>query len=304
MKKRYFVWSIRDRFKTYENALTEIGHMPTRDLSQAGFCFYDIENERKWKVIKPPHRRNIPYFIYPHSPTSHVWWDSMYPAWPVVTNFVNAEGQKKVMETYGYPYPITVIGWTSSDILPFTPTSKVKTLLLAPMHPLLSRGYPKEEGEYNPVVLQKLLDLEKHYDKLIIRYGGDLASHNFGNLLHHPKVQLQAAQYTKASSIQSILDSNVDVIISTSTHGYTAVALGKPTLFFYEDLPIHEWNMYPKHQNEYKPFRRFPINFDGTWDSIMAASVYNEKVENWKKLFIGEPFDKKLFIDTVRKNIT
>lgn len=303
MGKRYFVWSIRDRFLPYEKALATIGYRPTTDLSSAQLCFYDIENERKWKVIKPPNRKNIPYFIYPHSPTSHVWWDSMYPAWPVAMNFVNAEGQKKVMETYGYPHPITVTGWTSSDILPFKPATKVKTLLLAPMHPLKSRGYPKEEGVYNPIVLQKLLDLSDHYDRLIIRYGGDLEAHNFGNLINHPKVVIQTAMYNKTSTVMSIMDPDVDVVISTSTHGYTSCALGKPTLFFYEDIIIHEWNMYPTHQNEYKPFRRFPINFDGTWDSIMEATVYNEKVENWKKLFIGEPFNQKLFLDTVREHL-
>jgi hypothetical protein len=208
-----------------------------------------------------------------------------------------------MLEIFGYPFPIVNVGWTSSVILPFKPIEKVRTLMLAPMHPLASKGYPKEEGEYNPIVLQKLLDLSDHYDKLVIRYGGDLPSHNFGKLIHHPKVQMQLAAYTRSSTVQSILDPNIDVVISTSTHGYSSVALGKPTLFFCEDLPVHEWAHYPPHQKEFLPFRRFPINFDGTWDSIMAATVYNEKVENWKSLFIGRPFDKKLFIDTVRRYV-
>jgi hypothetical protein len=127
--------------------------------------------------------------------------------------------------------------------------------------------------------------------------------HNFGNLLNHPKIELEIAILNKNDTIKSITNPDIDLVISKSTFGYTSVALGKPTLFYGEHLPIYERNKHATNEEHYKHFRKFPVDFNGTWEQITRVAKHNQDIEEWKKLYIGKPFDKNLFLETIKMNI-
>jgi len=298
--RRYILFRSKDKHLAFENALKEAGHKEVSNLEEADFLLIDEEREASLDLIETATKNGVPIFIYPHGASEEIVWDGIRKSYPVRANFVFGEGQKRTMEAYGYKYPIIVVGWPYSEILPFHPCEP-RTILFAPSH-VVSTGYPRTDFESNPIVVEQLLALSGNYDKLIVRLGGTPEEHNLAGFWNSQKIIWQQAILKIRRSIQAIKE--VDLVISIHTFGYIAVALGKPTLFYMQDIPPHDIDPeYVLSFGKYKDFRMFPANFDGKWETLLSVTRHNEKVEEWRRQFIGRSFDKRLFLNTIERGL-
>jgi len=248
-------------------------------------------------------------FVYPHTGRPVLQWDGMYDPHPYVKAiFTFAEGGKLIPEMYGFKKPIHPVGWTYCKILPFKPKKDLKKkpkVLFAPIHVNGNAYLSKRERATNAECYSRLLQLGDQID-LTVRHLHKLEWNGLWKVRGVKIVKGKPDQ-----SIKEILTS--DVVITHQNMGYLAVASGIPTLFMSEYLvPMSassDANLrYVKSWPVYKDKLMFPLDFmpegskgKGSMDRIVEAMDSDEKIKAWRKMFIGEPFDKNLFVRTIKK---
>ena len=88
-----------------------------------------------------------------------------------------------------------------------------------------------------------------------------------------------------------------DLVISNGTIAYQAIALGKPTIMMNQLTPTREPHIKTHERLEaatshkYELYMRFPFDVsNGSLKSVMRDACKREP-KQWRKRFIGEPFD-------------
>ena len=291
-------WNNRDKADVYTNALLEAGYTIQNDYS-ADFMLIDYERSKQAEELK---KYKKPIFIYPHSTISDILWDGLYNAQKVTMNFAIGEGQRRVMEKYGYQYPICVCGWTYGKILPFSSTSGQR-LLFAPVHPNSSgKRLTDLDKNANKEAMTKIMDNSKLFRTITVRYSGELEDNGLA-AFKDSKVKFQVSDLRFRSSTDSI--ASADVVVSFGTFGYLSVSLGRPTIFYGQDVVPHNMVRSVQNYNKYKAFRDYPVDLASNSMRKVVDSVRksNPKVEEWKKLFIGRQFDKTLFLWMIKQYV-
>ena len=301
----FFALNNRDKGNTYIEALLDAGYTLKEDYD-VDFLLIDYERSKKREEIVNFIKKKKPVFIYPHSAISDILWDGMYDPLPVTCNFVSGVGQKKVMQSYGYKYPIEVCGWPYSELERFKSTTG-KKLLFAPIHPnSAGKKLLGEDKKSNYKTLKYILDNKRLFSSITLRYGGDLIDNGLDEF-KNSGIIMEKADYSIENSIKSI--KRTDLVVSFGTFGYLSVALGKPTIFYAQDVVPHNICHSVKSFRKYSNIRNFPIElFDKKFYGNMPyikklACEKNKSVEDWKKLFIGDPFNAEKFINIVKLNL-
>jgi len=227
--------------------------------------------------------------------------DIMRP-WPYTkASFVIAEGHAEVLRRIDYPCPIEVVGWTYTEIKKFQPSKpdgKLK-VLFAPIHPLGNVHLIEIDREINRQVFTRLLNMPEV--DLTVRYIGRMEENKLWPTRKAKFIHGQPDGTTDEIE-------RADVIISAFTHAYMAVALGKPLIMMGERTRPHAgnhlWTGWGEQWEKYKDYMEFPYNIcDVLDDPNKALKMMNRamdgsiKLEKWKKLFIGEPFNGDYFVD-------
>src|ERR1700690_3299216 len=134
---KFFAAMNPDSDVMWQEALLAAGFIETRDPAQAHFFLHDVVHTAKLGQ----YLQEKPNFITPHTPQSSFVWDGIWGAGiPTSCNFVAGEAGKQVMESYGYPYRVEVVGFNRCPVRAFTPTPG-NDLLIIPSHALEHGGY-------------------------------------------------------------------------------------------------------------------------------------------------------------------
>lgn len=251
------------------------------------------------RTIERAYEEGANVYIYSHGAMPITCWDGVWAPSDRISGYLaQSEGQKWVMETYGYPHPIHVIGWHYSKQRPFkaiSPTD-IKKVLFAPWHPH-GDGWILPEGKaLNTQIFENLLKMPYEITARII--------HSIeANGLHEARrVTFQESNRTIAQSIEAIQEH--DLVIAYGTLAYLAVALGKPTVMYGQDVcPQDGYSLatvrYVKSWDKYREYMRYPYdvsNYAETGMQFVMQQACKFEATEWRERFIGNSFEPAEFV--------
>ena len=275
-------------------ALVEHGHRLVRGAADA----YLIDLDSPWnrRLYEPHLAGGAKVFLYPHGApqTAYLYDCDRYPPDPRVTaHFVIGEGQRELLRRVGVDVPVYVVGWPWSDIRPFRPCADPRRVVFGATHAHERDNFLADmHKERNRSIVEQLVAMELD---VTVRYLGDLAVNGLE--------PVDGVTYVEGASDNSTHDiDNADVVIGDGTFACLAVARGRPTIFTDQaDFPIVDEpdgsQSWPNNWDDYKDYRRFPYDIsDGPLDELIeSAAASDEKIAEWRDLFIGQPFNPTAF---------
>lgn len=207
---------------------------------------------------------------------------------------VHSEGLADANRMMGDPAPQHVIGWSYSDLLPFSPPAVIRRVLFAPRHPFGDGTIADIDLALNRDVADRLAALDVH-----VTVQSYLSPARNGFPLrpgweHVPSdLSLSWQQIDRA-----------DAVISHSTPAYLAVARGKPTVMLGQDEPFRTDAGDPiEGAAPVQADHRYPLDTADAplADLLEAARVGGPDIDSWKTRFVGEPMDSAALAATVER---
>jgi len=290
----------------YENALRKHGYQVSRFIHSNGIRFGlgDADWRRGW--IDTIKEKRVPVFLYPHAARPMVQYDGpVTPRDDVTCMFTQAEGGVELMKRIGYPCSVEAVGWAMTEILPFKPSAPVNKILFAPIHPNGNGFLHEVDKDINLRTYEKLAQYCKESGKkMTVRFCRNIRDNGLQKQYNDQESFVTWHQAT--TDVASMQMREFDLIVGHQTYAYMAVALGKPTLMMDEAVPPRCGNRadnfeFVKHWDDYKDYLMYPLDILNAehsvdeWVDIAAAS--DEPIKEWKKRFIGNPFDADLFVE-------
>lgn len=236
--------------------------------------------------------------LYSHGAPVITAWDGVWePSDYVFSYLAQSPGQKHVMELYGYPYQIDVIGWHYCQTKKFKSPRKINNVLFAPWHPH-SDGWMIPEGRaLNAAVFERLIDMPY---SLTVRHVRKLA---YNGLWELHGVEYDQSDMSIAGSVKAIDAADI-VVTNYGTLASLAVARGKPLVVFGQDVRPHDGYSpktlrYVKSWDAYREYMRYPYDITTLKPKasihLLEYAAGNE-VEEWRERFIGQPFHAGEFV--------
>ena len=300
-KGRFLVMDWQGKAKGYMQALEDDGWRETLSFNLADFILTDMDVLGRRALVEEAYKKGKPVFIYPHAARPLTQWDGMFEPWEHLTaQFVIADGHAEVMRRYGYPHPLEVTGWTYCEQREFKPTD-CRRVLLGPNHPNANGWLSEVDRETNRMAFLLLLKMvENGLIELTVQH---LDSIEANGLWTDPRVKYLRSQPNQSTET---IDRH-DVIVSTQTLAYLAIARGKPTVMMNENIPPHCGNAeetfcYAAKWEHYQDLMMFPLDILQTKDPfalLQKACQTDQQIAEWRKNFIGQPFDAGRFVETL-----
>jgi hypothetical protein len=292
----FSTFSRQDKSISFIKALQENGYRAEANWRSVSFILSDHD---QGSAVIQAMKTGKPIFLHPHSARSMIMWDGIFkPSSFVRCNFVFAEGHKEVMRLYGYSRPVEVIGWSYSPIFKYRPSKEVKRILFAPIHP--NRSATKSGQKLASVDLslnRKAYEILKSIPgiELTVRYFGSLSENGLPE--REQGINYSVAELSIESSLRE-LKMVYDVVVAHQTFAYLAIALGIPTVMFGEDVIPHSVDVKVKSWERYKDILKYPLDLlsDSPIEVLERAISSEEEILEWRKNFIGDPFDGNLFV--------
>ncbi len=292
----FYVNCNKDAGDAYVSALEKAGHERVERMSLADFILFDYENSfDKW-LEKEKFMQHRPAFIYPHTPRACWLWDcAPEMALPVSCNFVASDGIKGMMEDYGYPYHVRSVGFSRCNVKSFAPTKSTR-LLFVPARPRADKDQRRRDQLAIDFVNENI-DAFKSVTVCSTEEAMREKMHSDIRFIHTPLTHAVKLTDEMVKRIRK-----ADIVIARDTVGTLAVALGKPTVFYSQDLPpSRTGGQKPKNYDMYRGRHAFPLNLeDMSIDEVLATrEQWNGPVELWKDTNIGGNFDAAKFVRIV-----
>lgn len=278
-------------------ALRDAGHELVDDVGANGdVVLSDLHPSygKIWELMERVGRT----ILYPHSawPTLHC--DGVYPVHPSVeAAFVVGEGSRQVLEAVGFSPPTDAVGWPYGELLPMRTTT--------PRRVLFGANHPDRLGH---LALRQRIDNERIVDELVdggfevtVRHVGTLRQNG---LQRRPGVRYHAAGRNGAGIARPPEDdlAEADVVVSCGTFAHRSLALGIPTVMCKQS----EWMSdglrpgqpgYLRQWSRYAHLLHFPYDADDDLaGTVRAAAADPGPAEEWRRRFLGEPFDPAAFV--------
>jgi len=286
------------------SALTRMGVEIVKDKPDIYIIDFDGAVPYYTSKIEKAFQSGAEIVIYSHGAPVIVAWDRVWePDARVKLFLAQSEGEKAVMESYGYPHPIEVIGWHYCRKKKFKPVKNIKNILFAPWHPSGS-GYLVPLGKkVNADTFDKLRSMPFNLE---VMYIGDIRQNglNFSN-----DVTFTASKKDVNFSLP-IIDKADLVVTNLSTVASLAVARGKPMVAYGQDIKPHDGSSednisYVKNWDKYRDMLRYPYDISNLKPKasqyLVEHAALHEATE-WRDKFIGDPLDADKLI-AVLENI-
>ena len=308
--RRYFLIQHQDKPVPYMKALMRCGYRRILSLKAADFLLIDFTISGLFSggeiKIRPPVEQavnlGIPIFLYPHSVRPNIPFDLGYREQNINALFTIAEGHKEVLRRIGVDFDVEVCGWPYSKIKPFMPAErKGLKILFAPIHPVGRKWLPDMDKELNKITYEMLGQLKDV--SVSVRHISDLTYNGIENKNEAFR------HYTSLPRLGSHRDiSEADLIIGGFSLAYLAIALGKPVIMLGEGVVPHNTPrgegmlILAEHWDKYKDYMHYPYNIEEISsiaeldDMIERAIKPSSDYEEWRKRFIGEPFNGDYFV--------
>jgi hypothetical protein len=238
--------------------------------------------------------------LYPHGAGGPILsYDALFEPDPRVdANLVTGLGQAEFLRRIDYPSQTHAIGWTYCDRKPFRACDDVQHVLFGPTHPNGDGTMITERRELNSKVFAELL---RGPWKLTVRHIGTLEQNG---LWHAEGVTFVNGtgkpQFAEIDAVDA-------VVAGDGSFPTLAIARGVPTVMYGQATPAwglpDETLVLPRRTELYMDYIRYPFDFeDGPLDELVHAAAKAEgPVLNWKRRFLGEPFDALAAVEIIER---
>lgn len=314
MRGKFYLSDHQGKGRAYARALVNAGYEQAASGSEdgLGFVLYDHDVGSGGMGFRNGldyfHARGMKVMLYPHAARPMVQWDGMYPVWPHArVNFTIAAGHREVMESFGYPIPVEVAGWTYCEIKGFAAgksregLQKIK-VLFGPIHPNNNGWMHPVDKAKNAEILHRLLktpDIE-----LTVRH---IKRIDLSGLW-----MVDGVKYVMGKANQCIDEiDQADVVVGNQTFAHLAVARGKPLIMFGDDVKPHSGNRpenfrYAKSWEKYRHLLQYPLEIEAAGDGevvrgMMQRAMMEDVGAEWRERFIGKAFDGARFVEMVER---
>lgn len=297
----------KDAGRAYVEALLSAGYGQVSKLQQADFVLYDVERPNRHEAYRDFLDDHCG-FIYPHAPySSYFHWDGIYSPLPVECNFVVAPGAKRALESIGYISRVEVVGFSHCKVKPFASTAGKRALLIVP-RPMSGGRYVCEElhaGLRN--VYAFLMSHVRDFEQITIQHTPDywekLGLPPFGKFeytTNDPRNESNPASY-----ITDLVD-RYDLVFGIGTAAYIALARGKPTIMWGNDLTPRTSSHLAQHAEKYMDDLRYPLDFEKmSFDEILETTrAESQEITRWKADNIGDDFNADKFLQVVKESLS
>jgi len=297
--RSFFIFENKDSGRAYVSALESAGYQRVNKIEQADFILFDVENVGYRREMRAEFiRKNGPAFIYPHTPMTCYIWDGIYEPLPVACNFVAGEGQRKIMQVYGYPSRVEACGFPRCEVLPFR-QAKGRNLLFVPARPRRDKG---RQGKLDDAALLWILENRGRFEEVVVcRLAGQFEYPDDYMDITWVTTDPKATENPAADMIERI--DKADLMISVTTPAALGVARGCPTIMYGQGDPLETiTGRRAKNFDKYKSLYAYPLSLEdmSIQDVLNFAMFGCEKVETWKQAHIGGNFDPGRFVEIVR----
>ena len=272
-------------------ALAEHGHQLVS--GDADVFLLDIDTKWNKPIYEPRIRRGEKVFLYPHAPHATYLYDGCFDADPRVTaQFVVSEGVREVYRRIGMTVPTYAVGFPWAELRPFRPADPPRKVLFAPEHPLANGKINPDTAARNRQVFDALLELGV---ELTVRHIMEIERNGL-----YPADSVEFVQAKPDNGTDQI--DETDAVVAVGTFAYLAIARGVPTVMFDQSKPLINNNpdgtvWRPANWHLYGDYVRYPYDFyDGALgDLLLDAARGDERIRDWRELFIGPQFDPTAF---------
>lgn len=288
---RAVVFNLNGKERGVAQALHHCGHKLVADPEDADIALIDFPagwGGQRLAMTWWFAERGVPVVSYPHGAAPLVSFGGVTdPCARLTAELVHGEGHREILSLLGYPVPVEVIGWSYSPVEPFSPVETVGRLLFAPAHPQADGSLRDEWKAANASAYQGFLDHPAPVKT--VRMHGTWEQNGLW-----PDDRVTSRVYADLMLDWSDID-NADAVVSEGTFAYLAVARGKPTVMFGQQLlgrPDHGTRQVRDWERVF-PLMRYPLAVeDGPFDEVLAsACVGGPDVDRWKTRMVGEPLD-------------
>lgn len=238
---------------------------------------------------------------YPHgAPASTLQYDCLYDPYDKVDGqLTNGQGEIDFLRSLGIDRPAKAMGWQLCPQFEARHVKRPRRVVFAPTHVNADGSLDAERVETNHKIFADLL--EGGWE-LVVRYIGELE--NLG-LWEDERV----FRYVQAERDMTTVEMDVAdcVVAGVGTYPCLAIARGVPTVMYGQFAAAR----YGLPDEEAKPLRslekyhdivRYPIDADGMrpLNSLIPYACHSdEPIRDWKRSWIGEPFDPIAFVSMV-----
>jgi hypothetical protein len=298
--KTFFCQHNRDKADPYTKVLLENGYQETKDIKTSDFIIID----HNWgdDVMEYLRWTGKPIFMILHGLRGSMFWDARYKIHPIEScYFLPAKGYIGMFRQGGYPANMKAVGFPWCEVKPFQPTT-MRKILFAPIHPD-DQGYHNtpEHADKNSQVWSILKEYAKDYQ---ITVYNSLKSEKKSGITKIDNVRYIPSSLSIDGALKMI--NQADIVISFDTFAFLSVASGKPTMMMDEyQYPPNKEPKKSLHWEIYEKSYKYPytfLNMPGDPLSNMLQCVKDgSSIQEWKDNFIGNNFDKDLFLNTIKE---
>ena len=233
--------------------------------------------------------------LYPHGGGGPILsYDGLFePDERVFANLVTGVGHAEFLRRIGYPSPVHTIGWTYSDILPFRACDDVEHVVFAPTHPNGDGSMTSYQRDLNAEVFARLVESPF---RITVRHLGSLEDNGLW--------KADGVTFVDARTSRQFAEIKVaDVVVAgEGTFPTLAIATGVPTVMYSQltaAIGLPGEVLRPLKRPElYADYARYPFDAaDGPLEDIIREAARSEApIADWKRRFIGKPFDQLAFV--------
>lgn len=301
--KLFYLINHQDKANVLIEALNEKGWQRSFDINKCSFLLSDLDHPARWKKFDEFSNKNKPVFLYQHAARPNIYPD--FPDYEQYQNitaaFASASGHVEIAKIIGIKYPIEVIGWYFCPMRKFQKKKSAKRILFAPIHPNTDGRLPAIDQSLNINTYRALIMLyEATGIDLTVRYIRDFISNGLW--------EVEGVKYEQGNLQHSCFDfDNYDLVVSHQTFAYKMISRGVPVVMMGEDVPPRrvpdnkkkEFH-FVKSFSAYKHILKYPLDILAEIDTsalFRYAIKSDQKILEWKKNIIGDPFNPEYFIE-------
>jgi len=231
--------------------------------------------------------------LYPHGgrPTCWVYDGIAEPDNRVDLRLEHGRGSVEMAATFNAGLRQEAPGWLFSPTADFKPVENPTRVLFAPLHPNIEMLLKGTNGHdpaprLNQQIYRQLLELRDV--EIVVSLAGPAWK---TGVWPHPRARFTDNPHMLFHhSFEQIL--SADVVVAAGTMAAAAVALGKPTVMFDQDLFMDYVNgeyVQAEHQDSYRSMVRYPLDTaDGPLRTMIdLACVGDGDVADWRQRWVG-----------------
>lgn len=298
MSRTFACWNHQNKPLALVQALIDAGWQPTTtprcDLLLVDHCRAEPRN----RLIDECADHGGTILVYPHGARPFVDYDGLIvPDARVAAHLVQSPGAADVLASFGFPLPVHVTGWHFNPVRPAVRPARIRTVLFAPAHPLGDGTLRDDRKQLNAAVFASLAAAARRRAwRLVVHLYADAERNGI------PRIPGVAYVPSGLDGATNLLET-ADLVVAEGTYAYLAVAAGRPTLMFGQDVrpcddagerTVDSWEAYAG-------LLRYPLDMaDGSADAMAElARAGTDQVADWRRRFIGQPFDAEAFATLV-----